>query len=125
VITAGSPSLDLVVEGRAARITDDAKLRRVAEVYAAKYQWQVTVRDGAFYADGAPTAGPPPYDVYEVTPTTAFGFGTDESFNARRWRFQGAPSDRPGRSPTPRSENQPLDGSSWLPWMDMRFTRVA
>jgi hypothetical protein len=32
----------------------------VAEAYAAKYEWPVTVRDGAFDADGAPTAGPPP-----------------------------------------------------------------
>jgi Protein of unknown function (DUF1579) len=44
-----------------------------------------------------------------VTATTAFGFGTDESFNAMRWRFQGARSDRPGQSPTPRPESQPLD----------------
>lgn len=108
VVTAGSPSLDLVVEGKAVKVTDDAKLRRVAGVYASKYQWQVTVRDGAFYADGAPTAGPPPYDVYEVAPTTAFGFGTDESLNAMRWRFQEAPSGRPGQSPAPRPENQPL-----------------
>ncbi len=87
VITAGSPALDLVVEGQAAKVRDDATLQRVAEVYASKYQWQVTVRDRAFWADGAPTAGPPPYDVYEVTPTTAFGFGTDETFGATRWRF--------------------------------------
>ncbi len=29
----------------------------------------------------------PPYVVYEVIPTTAFGFGTDESFSQTRWRF--------------------------------------
>jgi nitroimidazol reductase NimA-like FMN-containing flavoprotein (pyridoxamine 5'-phosphate oxidase superfamily) len=87
VITTGAPALDLVVEGQAAKVRDDATLQRVAEVYASKYQWPVTVRDGAFWADGAPTAGPPPYDVYEVTPTTAFGFGTDETFGATRWRF--------------------------------------
>jgi Pyridoxamine 5'-phosphate oxidase len=42
---------------------------------------------GAFWADGAPTAGPPPYDVYEVTPMTVFGFGTDETFGATPWGF--------------------------------------
>ena len=68
-------------------MSDEARLRRVAAVYASKYGWQVDVRDGAFYAEGAPTAGRPPYGVYEVTPTTIFGFGTDESFNATRWRF--------------------------------------
>jgi hypothetical protein len=37
---------------------------------------------------GAPTSGGPPYDVYEITPTKAFGFPTDgESFTPTRWRF--------------------------------------
>lgn len=86
-ITAGAPALDLVVEGEAAKVNDEATLHRAAAAYASKYGWHVDVRDGAFYADGAPTAGPPPYDVYEVTPAKIFGFGTDESFNATRWRF--------------------------------------
>jgi nitroimidazol reductase NimA-like FMN-containing flavoprotein (pyridoxamine 5'-phosphate oxidase superfamily) len=59
--TAGSRrALDLVVEGEAAKVSDMVTLHRVAEAYASKYGWSVTVRDGAFYADGAPTAGPPP-----------------------------------------------------------------
>jgi hypothetical protein len=46
------------------------------------------VRDGAFHdTEVAPTADPPPYDVYEVIPKTAFGFGTDESFSPTRWDF--------------------------------------
>ena len=76
-----------MVEGTAAKVSDETRLHRVAEAYWAKYGWPVTVRDGAFYADGAPTAGPPPYEVYEVTPATAFGFPTDETFTATRWRF--------------------------------------
>jgi hypothetical protein len=76
-----------VVEGTAAKVSDETRLHRVAEAYWAKYGWQVTVRDGAFYADGAPTAGPPPYEVYEVTPAMAFGFPTDETFSPTRWRF--------------------------------------
>jgi nitroimidazol reductase NimA-like FMN-containing flavoprotein (pyridoxamine 5'-phosphate oxidase superfamily) len=87
VITAGNPLLDLVVEGEAAKVSDDATLQRVANVYASKYGWEVTVRNGAFDADGAPTAGPPPYEVYEVTPTTIFAFGTDETVGSTRWRF--------------------------------------
>ena len=86
-ITAASDALHLVVEGEAAKVSDDATLRRVAKAYASKYGWQVTVRDGALYGDGAPTAGPPPYGVYVVTPTTVFGFGTDDSFSPTRWRF--------------------------------------
>jgi hypothetical protein len=87
VVTTGGPALDLVVEGQAARVRDEAKLHRAAQVYASKYGWQVTVRDGAFYGEGAPTAGPPPYELYEVTPTAVFGFGTDETFGAVRWAF--------------------------------------
>jgi nitroimidazol reductase NimA-like FMN-containing flavoprotein (pyridoxamine 5'-phosphate oxidase superfamily) len=88
VITVGNNAMHLVVEGEAAKVRDEVKLQRVAGVYASKYDWHVTVRDGAFYADyGAPTAGPSPYDVYEVTPTTAFGFGTDEKFSPTRWSF--------------------------------------
>lgn len=89
VISVGNHRLDLVVEGRAAKLRDETRLQQVAEAYASKYGWHVSIRDGAFYADGAPTAGPPPYDVYEVTPTTAFAFGKDDALNATRWRFEG------------------------------------
>ena len=64
VIATRREGLDLVVEGTLAKVTGEARLHRVAEVYMTKYGWPVTVRDGAFYADGAPTAGPPPYEVY-------------------------------------------------------------
>jgi len=87
VITTASDDAHLVVEGAATKVSDAATLQRVAGVYAAKYDWQVAVRDGAFYTDGAPTAGPPPYEVYEVTPTVIFGFGEDETFSPTRWRF--------------------------------------
>ncbi|HKV01766.1 MAG TPA: hypothetical protein VJQ26_06560, partial [Ktedonobacteraceae bacterium] len=36
---------------------------------------------------GAPSAGPPPYEVYEVIPVTVFGLGTDKPYGATRWRF--------------------------------------
>jgi nitroimidazol reductase NimA-like FMN-containing flavoprotein (pyridoxamine 5'-phosphate oxidase superfamily) len=88
VITIATEDAHLVVEGEAAKVRDEAKLNAVAAVYASKYDWHVTVRDGAFHdTEGAPTAGPPPYEVYEVIPKTAFGFGTDESFSPTRWDF--------------------------------------
>jgi uncharacterized pyridoxamine 5'-phosphate oxidase family protein len=86
-ITAVSDDAHLVVEGEALRVHDETTLQQLAEIYAAKYGWPVTVRDNAFYADGAPTAGPPPYDVYKVTPATVFGFGLNEAFQPTRWRF--------------------------------------
>jgi hypothetical protein len=67
-----------------AKVTDETMLHRVADVYMSKYEWPVTVPDGAFCGEGAPTAGPPPY---EVAPTTAFGLATDERFSPTRWRF--------------------------------------
>jgi nitroimidazol reductase NimA-like FMN-containing flavoprotein (pyridoxamine 5'-phosphate oxidase superfamily) len=88
-VTVEREPLDLVVEGTAAKVRDAELLQRVADAFASTYDWHVTVRDGAFHdTGGAPTAGPPPYDVYEVIPTTAFGFGLDESFSSTRWRFE-------------------------------------
>jgi nitroimidazol reductase NimA-like FMN-containing flavoprotein (pyridoxamine 5'-phosphate oxidase superfamily) len=86
VITVALTGLDLVVEGEAAKVTDDAKLRRAAETYAS-HGWHPTVRDGAFHAEGARVAGPPPYDVYDVIPTKILGFGDDEPFIPTRWLF--------------------------------------
>ncbi len=86
-ITVATHDFDLVVEGEAVKVTDDAKLRRLAEVYAAQ-GWQASVRDGALYAEySAPSAGPPPWDVYEVTPATVFALGTAQPYGATRWRF--------------------------------------
>ena len=71
---------------RRVKVGDPETLRRVAGAYASIYDWHVAVRDGAFHdTEGALTAGPPPYDVYEVVPATAFAFGTDESFRPTRW----------------------------------------
>lgn len=80
--------LDLVVEGDAERVTDEATLQRVSEAYLAKYEWPTTVRDGAFDAPyGAPTAGPPPYQVYAVRPAKIFGFPSEGTLSPTRWRF--------------------------------------
>jgi hypothetical protein len=88
VVAINGSGLDLVLEGTISKVTDEAILRLVAEAYVSKYGWHVTVRDGAFHAaGGAPTAGPPPYFVYAVTPTKAFGLPTDEDFRPTRWRF--------------------------------------
>jgi nitroimidazol reductase NimA-like FMN-containing flavoprotein (pyridoxamine 5'-phosphate oxidase superfamily) len=87
VITLAASGIDLVVEGEAARVTDDAKLNRLAEVYASN-GWAPTVRDGAFYHEySAPSAGPPPWDLYEFTPKTIFGLSTAEPHGATRWRL--------------------------------------
>jgi hypothetical protein len=79
-----------VFEGEAARVSDVEKLERVARAYADQ-GWPAYVHDGVLDAPySAPTTGPAPYDVYEVTPTVAFAFGTgEENVNAStRYRFQ-------------------------------------
>ena len=90
VITVADRGLDVVVEGAAAKVRDEAQLQRVAEVYRSN-GWPVTaVRDGALDAPySAPTTGPAPYEVYEVTPTIAFAFGTEEdtATHPTRYRF--------------------------------------
>jgi nitroimidazol reductase NimA-like FMN-containing flavoprotein (pyridoxamine 5'-phosphate oxidase superfamily) len=79
-----SEELDIVVEGEAVVVSDDAKVRRVADAYEAKYGegWRIAGLDGVL--------------VFEVTPTTAFGFGRGDAkspppgggFSQTRWRFQ-------------------------------------
>jgi len=88
VISVKLPDLDLIVEGSAKKVTDDATLQRIAKRYDAQ-GWPATVKDGAFVAPySAPSAGPPPWDLYEFTPKTAFGVATAEPYGATRWRFQ-------------------------------------
>lgn len=81
------PDIDLVVEGVAQRVTDDATLRRLAKRYADQ-GWAPTVEDKAFTHEySAPSAGPPPWDLYEVAPRTVFGVLSAEPGGATRWRF--------------------------------------
>jgi general stress protein 26 len=87
VLATNAAGADVVVEGTAAKVGDEDVLQRVAATYLEKYAWEVEVRDGAFHAGGAPTAGPPPYDVYEVTPATAFTFATGGPSGSARYEF--------------------------------------
>jgi len=88
VISVALTGLDLVVEGTAVRVTDEATLRRLAERYDSQ-GWPASVSDGAITAPyGAPGAGPPPWDLYALTPIAAFGVATAEPHGATRWRFE-------------------------------------
>ena len=89
VIAVAGRGLDLVVEGTAAKVTEQAKLQRLADAYTAQ-GWPLSLRDGVLDAPyNAPTTGPAPIDAYELTPTIGFGFGTEDEtvFRATRWRF--------------------------------------
>jgi hypothetical protein len=79
--------IDLVIEGVAQRVTDDDTLQRLAQHYG-EQGWPAKVQDGAFTHDySAPSAGPPPWDLYVVAPTTVFGVLSAEPGGATRWRF--------------------------------------
>jgi hypothetical protein len=89
VISTTGTTLDLVIEGEAKKITDDDTLKRVAEVYASKYGWHITPHDGSYDAPyGAPSAGLPPYELYQVRLTKAYALGSSQPpYGATRWLF--------------------------------------
>lgn len=86
-VTTHGEALDVVLEGSARRVTTPAVLAAVADAYVGKYGWETTVQDGALHAEGAPTAGPPPFHVFVVVPARAFGFPTTDDAPPTRWRF--------------------------------------
>jgi hypothetical protein len=84
-ISVAAPGVDIVAEGTAKIIRDTAELQRIAQLYSG---WGPEVRDGAFWHEfSAPSAGPPPWDVYEITPTTFYAVATAEPNGATRWRL--------------------------------------
>jgi pyridoxamine 5'-phosphate oxidase-like protein len=84
-LTVATHPFDISIEGRAQRVADDTTLRRGAELFAAE-GWAPEVRDGGFHHEfSAPSAGPPPWYLYELTPATVFAFGTTEPYGAARF----------------------------------------
>jgi general stress protein 26 len=65
--------LDVVVEGEAVQVTDDATLRRLAAAWTAKWdgRWKFAVRDGCFRHDEAHQEAIP---VYAVRPARVLAF---------------------------------------------------
>ena len=74
--------LDIIVEGVAARVTDDARLRELAAAYEDKYgpEWHFDVAGGGFHHEAGVAY------VFELAPVTAYGFGKGE-FSHTRYRF--------------------------------------
>ncbi|HMA35515.1 MAG TPA: pyridoxamine 5'-phosphate oxidase family protein [Chloroflexia bacterium] len=89
VLTVATQEFDLVVEGPAVRVSDPALAERIAAVYRAQgWPAQVSAGGAALTADySAPSAGPPPWDLYAVTPETIYALGTAAPYGATRWRF--------------------------------------
>jgi PPOX class probable F420-dependent enzyme len=80
---------DLVVEGAAELVTDPDVVARMAALWAAE-GWPARVDDSgtAITAEySAPSAGPPPWHVYRLTPHEATALQTVEPGGATRWTF--------------------------------------
>ncbi|WP_329056420.1 pyridoxamine 5'-phosphate oxidase family protein [Amycolatopsis sp. NBC_01488] len=79
--------LDLTMEGEAHRVTDAPTLERVAAVYR-EGGWPATVvGDGLTAPFTAPSAGPPPWNLYRLTLHRAVGVAGAEPHGASRWDF--------------------------------------
>lgn len=80
-------SMDLTLDGEAARVTAPAILERVAGIYR-DIGWPAEVAGDGFTApSSAPSAGPPPWHLYRFTFHTVVGLSTTEPHGATRWRF--------------------------------------
>ncbi len=80
---------DLVVDGEAHMVTDPPTVAAMAARWAAG-GWPVRVDEtgSALTAEfSAPSAGPPPWFVYRLTPRSATALLTIEPGGATRWQF--------------------------------------
>lgn len=75
VLTTGTPDfrsgLDVVVEGRAAQVSDQGTLERLAAMWLAKLDWPFEIVDGVFRDPGVEDHRAP---VFGVTPTKVLAF---------------------------------------------------
>jgi nitroimidazol reductase NimA-like FMN-containing flavoprotein (pyridoxamine 5'-phosphate oxidase superfamily) len=79
--------IDVVVQGKARKVTDQATLERIVERYV-KLGWPATTNDGLIEAPySAPSAGPSPWNLYELEPTSAVGVASEDPQGASRWTF--------------------------------------
>jgi uncharacterized pyridoxamine 5'-phosphate oxidase family protein len=82
----GIDGLDLVVEGDAMKVSDEAELRSIAETYESKYGAHLTAPEGTWFGLGDAIRNGETL-VYRVAPSTAFGFAKGTSFGQTRWTF--------------------------------------
>jgi general stress protein 26 len=78
--------LDVVIEGRAVQVTDDAVLNRVAKAFTTKWdgRWQFKGQDGAFRDAADGTGGAM---VFSITPAKVFAYSKGDPFGATTHRF--------------------------------------
>lgn len=86
VLTTGTnrltSGLDVIVEGTAVRVTRQARLHRLAELWTSKLNWDFEVGEDAFRDPDGRTGL-----VFGVTPTKVLAFGKGEPYSQTRYRF--------------------------------------
>jgi nitroimidazol reductase NimA-like FMN-containing flavoprotein (pyridoxamine 5'-phosphate oxidase superfamily) len=86
-ISTSLTGIDVVLEGTAERVTDQATLEMVAAV-ARDGGWPAEVDGDALTAPfSAPSAGPAPWDLYRLRVERVYGVASAEPQGATRWRF--------------------------------------
>ena len=78
--------VDVIVEGRAEQVTDDAVLTRVVKAFSTKWdgRWQWAARDGAFRD---PTSFEGEALVFSITPAKVFAHSKGDPFGATTHKF--------------------------------------
>ena len=88
-LTAATEHMHIVNRGGGAPRPRHRRAHPVGAAYVDKSGWPAAVEDGAFTAPyGAPTAGPPPYHVYEIVGRVGYAFGLDDEFGPRTTRWE-------------------------------------
>jgi len=92
-LVARAPAIDIVVEGHRLWIDDREQLEGIATAYRTKYGWPVAITDQNMFDApyGAPTAGNPPYRVYEIKADIVYAFGTSDDLGVHSTRFSFGP----------------------------------
>jgi hypothetical protein len=86
-ISVSLEGIDLVFEGRVERVTDRPTLEAVASKYR-EGGWPATVDEDAFTAPfSAPSAGPPPWNLYRLAFDRVIGVAGAEPNGATTWQF--------------------------------------
>lgn len=97
ILTTGNNSfgtgLDVVVEGRAVRITDRPLLERLAAIWEEKIHWPFEATDEGFRERSSEIAGEDFNErgtahVFAVIPSKILAFGKGDPFSQTRYRFE-------------------------------------
>jgi PPOX class probable F420-dependent enzyme len=88
-LSLATKEFDVVINGDAARVTDPALVATMADQWNAQ-GWPARVDESgvALTAEySAPSAGPPPWTIYRITPRAATAVATVDPGGATQWRF--------------------------------------